>query len=221
MPSSSSNWHRPRLHWPVMAGVVAACLFALFWLVTLKRNAVKLVGIGMGAFAAYAIWFYFAISPDICMHHLYVPMFLRGFATTMMGITLLYILKLFMHFMVFFQSVTTFQAIHLVIAGVIGAAFYAFGIRYFMADTLASHAVSFDATSFNPITDSGHVGHVMSAMQLATLKRLFGIVAYVALTSMLLIFLWDIPLVRAGRKRIPAWSAIRRGIASKLRLSPR
>lgn len=209
--SAGTQWgavQRSVLNYPVMTGVLAGVLFALLWLKVLRWRSIRLIAVAMLIFAAYSFWFYFNVSSEINIEKLYLPMFLRGFATTMMAITMIYMVKSMVHFMVFFQALSVFQCIHLVVAGVIGAAIYSFGIRYFMGDNLALYSGAFDATTFSLASQGGHIDGVMKALHLSTVKQLYGLTTYATLTVFMLILLWDIPLTRGVRQRIPNWKNI-------------
>lgn len=213
------GWHETttvRLNWPVMGGVVCACLFALLWLKIWQRGRVRLIAVGLAAFAAYALCFYFAVSPEMTVGSLYLPVFLRGFAATLLAITMLYTIQSVMNFMVFFQSLAIFQTLHLFVGGVVGAACYAFGLRYLIADGMARYAGYFDSTSFPDGSAFSHIGSLITQLQMAGIKQLYGIVAYATITLLLAVLLWDSPFRRERHGWMPSWRAVGKVLRRRL-----
>ncbi|MDE5610771.1 MAG: hypothetical protein K2I90_01990 [Odoribacter sp.] len=207
------EWHthtKAVLNYPVMLGVICASLFALLWLKVWQQGRVRLILIGLSVFIAYALCLYFTVSTDMNIEKLYLPMFLRGFAATLLSIVLLYSLQSVMHFMVFFQSLAVFQVLHLLIGGVIGAAGYAFGIRYLMADHVARYGNPLDNLRLPAREVPRHIGELMSQFQVASVKQLYGIVAYVAISVLLMIVLYDLFHTHNQIKRMPSWSSVGR-----------
>ena len=54
-----------RLDWPVLAGILAGCLFSLWWMHIRKLPYIRLIIVGLAALACYLAGFYFTISMDI------------------------------------------------------------------------------------------------------------------------------------------------------------
>lgn len=207
------EWHSRTsavLDYPVMAGVVCACIFSLLWLKVWQQGRVRLIAIGLAVFVAYAVCLYLGLSTDMNIEKLYLPMFLRGFATTTLSIVLLCSIQSVMHFLVFFQALAVFQVLHLLIGGVVGAACYAFGIRYLIADNIARYGGGLDRLNMSSHDVPQHVGRIMSQFQAASVKQLYGLVIYAALALLLLILLYDIPFTRDKIRRMPSWSRVGR-----------
>ena len=206
-----AGWHKHTvavLDLPVMAGSVCGCLFSLLWLKVWQRGRVRLVAVGMAAFAAYALLFYFSVSPDVSLQRLYLPVFLRGFAAALLSVVLLYSVQSVMNFMVFFQSLAVFQTIHMLVGGVAGAACYAFGLRRFMADGMARYGEQTDITG----AGGGQVGRMMGELavrlQVEGVKQLYGFVAYAAMALLLAVLFYDAPLRREHARWMPSWTAV-------------
>jgi len=219
---SGMEWHKHTqavLDYPVMGGMICACLFALLWLKVWQRGRVRLIAIGLSAFVAYALCFYFTISTDISMSQLYLPMFLRGFAATLLSIVLLYTIQSVMNFLVFFQSLAIFQALHLVVGGVIGAACLSFGMRYFVSDNVARYGGCLDSLHLAPAEMPYNIGELMSQFQVAGVKQLYGIVAYASIALLLAVMLYDSPLRRDGRQWMPSWKTVGKVLRNRLSLS--
>jgi len=210
---SGMEWHkhtRSVLDYPVMGGVVCACLFALLWLKVWQLGRVRLIAVGLAAFTAHVLCFYFTLSTDMAIAQLYLPVFLRGFAATLLGIVLLYTIQSVMNFMVFFQSLAIFQTLHLLVGGVIGAACYAFGVRYLVADGLARHGNHLDGLRLSASEASRHIGELAAQFQVAGVKQLYGIVAYVAIALLLAVLFYDSPFRRDRHQWMPSWRAVGR-----------
>lgn len=217
---SGMEWHShttAMLNYPAMAGVILACLFALLWLKVWQKGRVRLIAIGVAVFIAYVLCFYFTVSTEMTIRQLYLPMFLRGFAATLLGTVLLYTIQSVMNFMVFFQSLAIFQTLHLLVGGVIGAACYAFGIRYLMADSIARYGAAMDSLRMPAAEVTRHIGELMAQFQVASVKQLYGIVAYVAIALLISILLYDSPARRDRRQWMPSWSAVGKVLRKKLK----
>lgn len=215
------EWHSHTtalLDYPVMIGVVCACLFSLLWLKVWQQGRVRLIAIGLAAFVAYALCFYFTLSVDTNMGKLYLPMFLRGFAATVLSIVLLYSLESVMHFLVFFQALAVLQVLHLLAGGVVGAACYAFGVRYLVADNIARYGGYLDSVRMPAGEVSRHIGELMGQFQVASVKQLYGIVAYAAIALLLMVLLYDIPYTRDKIGRMPSWKSVGKKLRKKLAL---
>lgn len=61
------------LDWPALAGVLAGCLFAYWWMHVRRFNYLRLIIVGLGGIIAYLLGNYFLISSDIHLSQLYLP----------------------------------------------------------------------------------------------------------------------------------------------------
>ena len=113
-----------QLDWPVLAGVLAGCLFAYWWMHIRRFNYLRLIVIGLGGIIGYLLGNYFLISSDIHISQLYLPIFCRGFAYAVLSATFMTCLEEIMSFQHFFQALSVFNMLHMVMGGVIGAAIY-------------------------------------------------------------------------------------------------
>ncbi len=213
------GWHHyPRLilALPQFIGVVAAALFALLWLVKLQLGFVRLIAISLGVFALYCIYMYLRMAPNMALWQMWVPMFLRGFSYTLLTATILYAVRCVSQLMTFFQSLAVFHSLNMVLAAIVGAAVFSFGIRYFMADNIARYAGYVDA-----VRATAHgmpdISSVMASLQVSTVKQIYGIVIYVCLAVMLLVLLFDTPLRRDRHWHIPGWKSVRSYISQTVR----
>ena len=71
------------------------------------------MAVGVAVFTAYALLFYFGVSPDAGIQRFCLPVFLRGFAAALLNVVLLYSIQSVMNFFVFFQSLAVFQTLHI------------------------------------------------------------------------------------------------------------
>ena len=69
-----------RLDWLVLAGVVAGCLFAYWWMHVRRFSYLRLLAVGIAVLACYLVGFYFTLSSEIHISQLYLPVACRGFA---------------------------------------------------------------------------------------------------------------------------------------------
>lgn len=205
------------LNYPTMAGVFCASLFSLLWLKVWQLGRVRLIAIGLAVFSAYALSFYFVVSADVSIGQLWLPVFLRGFAATLLGTVLLYAIQSVMNFMVFFQSLAIFQTLHLLVGGVFGAACYAFGLRYLVADGMARYGARLDSLGLPVAEVPRRIGPLMQQFQLSGVKQLYGVVAYAAIALLLAVLLCDLPFVRDRRQWMPSWTAVGKVLRKRLR----
>ena len=77
---------------------------------------------------------YCIVSPHLSINMLYLPLFCRGFAYTTLSIVFMASLCEVMDFNHFFQGLSIFNMIHMVIGGCLGCAVYAkvFGHSYML-----------------------------------------------------------------------------------------
>ncbi len=76
----------------------------------------------------YWAGYYFTLSMDIHLSQLYLPTACRGFAYAVLSATFMVCLEEIMTFRHFFQALSVFNMLHMVVGGVLGAAVYA--LRY-------------------------------------------------------------------------------------------
>lgn len=136
-----------RLDWPALVGILAGCLFSLWWMHVRKLPYIRLIVVGLAALACYLAGFYFTISMDIHISQLYLPVALRGFAYAVLSATFMTCLEEIMTFQHFFQALSVFNMLHMVVGGVMGSALYARGMAWLMPDNIARYG-----DVLNPVT---------------------------------------------------------------------
>lgn len=203
-----------RLDWPMLAGVVAGCLFAYWWMHVKRFNYLRLLIVGMAALAAYLGGYYFILSSDIHLSQLYLPTACRGFAYAILSATFMTCLEEIMTFQHFFQALSVFNMLHMVMGGVMGAALYTQGMSYYVADNMARYGSAIDRVAFSRSPfDLGHYmeGFVQQMMEIS-IKQMYGWVLYACLFLLLLYLLYDAP-VRRNLKQMPSWRGLRKEAA--------
>ncbi|MCR5697148.1 MAG: hypothetical protein K6G73_09260 [Marinilabiliaceae bacterium] len=198
-----------RLDWWSFMGVVIGCLFALLWMKVCDFSKLRLVTIAFFALAAYLIIFYNIISSALNIESLRLPLMLRSMAAAIMSIALMTLLHDIFTFQTFFMALSIFNMIHMVIGGVVGAAFYSYGLNYFIADNISRFSQCFDhiSMSVENIPFAFKMDSFSHTVMLVSIKQLYGIVAYVCLSVGMLLLLYKLPL-RRGFKRMQSWNEV-------------
>lgn len=211
-----------QLDWPALVGVLSGCLFAYWWMHIRRLNYLRLIIIGLGGIIGYLAVTYFLISTDIHISQLYLPIFLRGFAYAVLSATFMTCLEEIMSFQHFFQALSVFNMLHMVMGGVIGAAIYTRGLRYYITDNIARYGSAIDNISVgNTKADlPHHMEAFISQMTEISVKQVYGWVAYACVFLFLLFLLYDAP-IRRELKRMPSWQEIRKQVARSVRIKRR
>ena len=202
------------LDWPALAGVLAGCLFAYWWMHVRRFNYLRLIIVGLGGIIAYLLGNYFLISSDIHLSQLYLPTFCRGFAYAVLSVTFMTCLEEIMTFQHFFQSLSVFNMLHMVMGGVIGAAIYTRGLRCYLPDNMARYGAAIDnvAASRMSLDIPHYMEGFITQMTEISVKQIYGWAAYACVFLFLLFLLYDAP-IRRELKRMPSWRKVRKAIA--------
>ena len=206
-----------QLDWPALGGVLAGCLFAYWWMHVKRFNYLRLIIVGMGGIVGYLLGCYFTISSDIHISQLYLPIFLRGFAYAVLSTAFMTCLEEIMSFQHFFQALSVFNMLHMVMGGVVGAAIYTRGLAYYLPDNLARYGAAFDGvTAGRTAVDMPRFMETfMTQITEISIKQLYGWTAYACILLFLLFLLYDAP-IRRELKEMPGWQKIRKAIAETL-----
>ena len=206
-----------RLDWPVLAGCLAGCLFACWWMHVRRLPYVRLIVVGLAGVGGYLLGLYFIISKDIALSQLYVPMACRGFGYAVLSVVFMTCLEEVMSFQHFFQALSVFNMLHMVVGGVMGAALYTQGLHYYVADNLARYGAAVDSVAVGtlPVGLPHYLETFMQAVTAVSIKQLYGWAAYACFALLLLFLLYDSPL-RRDTKLMPAWQQVRRQVAASL-----
>lgn len=198
-----------RLNWPVLAGVWAGCLFAYWWMHVKRLGFIRLITIGFAGILCYLILFYFLISSDIHLSQLCLPMFCRGFACAVLSITFMTSLEEIMDFHHFFQSLSVFNMLHMVMGGVLGAALYTRALACCIPDNMARYGAAIDRVTAgrDHIAVSGMIENFVVEMQEISIRQILGWIIYACLFLLLLLLLYDAPVHREF-KPMPRWRQV-------------
>ena len=193
-----------------LPGIWAGCLFSLGWLKIMRWNAYRLMAVALLVFALYAGGFYFTVDLSISITQLRLPLVCRGFAYAVLSISLMWCLECIMSFQHFFQALSLFNVLHMLIGGLVGSALHAHGLKYYIADGFARCSGYVDAVRASALgVDVGAAAEGMvEAFMAQSVKILFGWTLIAALFFAMLMLLWDIPGVRRNIRRIPEWSTV-------------
>ncbi len=193
-----------------LPGIWAGCLFSLGWLKIMRWNAYRLMAVALLVFALYAGGFYFTVDSSISIAQLRLPLVCRGFAYAVLSISLMWCLECIMSFQHFFQALSLFNVLHMLIGGLVGSAMHAHGLKYYIADGFARCSGYVDAVRASALgVDVGAAAEGMvEAFMAQSVKILFGWTLIAALFFAMLMLLWDIPGVRRNIRRIPEWSTV-------------
>ena len=180
----------------------------------IKRfNYLRLIIIGLGGIIGYLLGNYFLISSDIHISQLYLPIFCRGFAYAVLSATFMTCLEEIMSFQHFFQALSVFNMLHMVMGGVVGAAIYTRGLKYFLPDNVARYGAAIDNVSASRISAgiTHYMETFMSQMTEISVKQIYGWTACACILLFLLFLLYDAP-IRRELKPMPSWQKIRKSI---------
>lgn len=192
------------LNIPTLTGILIGCGFSLLWMKVLKLSYLRLIMVGLLAVSTYIIMFYLTISTDINIEKLYPIVGIRGFGYAVLSITFMTTLEEIMTFKHFFQSLSVFNMIHMLLGGVMGCAAYAFGIRYLVADNISRIGLYIDNVN-RDFNISHNIAGIMTNIQMVSIKQLFGVVSFISLAMIIGAMLYDMPYTRSNLKRIPHW----------------
>ena len=203
-----------QLDGPALAGVLAGCLFAYWWMHVKRFNYLRLIIAGLGGIICYLLGSYFLLSTDIHISQFYLPVFCRSFAYAVLSATFMTCLEEIMSFQHFFQALSVFNMLHMVMGGVIGAAIYTRGLAYYLPDNIARYGAAIDHVASNGMQASmpHYMETFLARMTEISVKQMYGWAAYACIFLFLLSLLYDAP-IRKELKRMPNWQKVRKMIA--------
>lgn len=206
------------LDWPMLAGVLAGCLLAYWWMHLRRFSYIRLLAVGLAAVALYLTGFYFTVSSDIALWQLALPTLCRGVGYAILSATFMVCLEEIMTFQHFFQALSVFNMLHMVAGGVMGAALYTQGFKYYVADNLSRYGQNLNRVMLSrPGTQMAELSdRFMTGIMEISIKQMFGWIAYGCLILLLLFLLYDTP-IRRQLKRMPSWTSLRKDVARQLK----
>lgn len=201
-----------QLDWPALAGIVAGCLFACWWMHVRRFNYLRLIIVGIMSLTGYLAGCYFLLSGEIHLSQLCLPVMCRGFGYAVLSATFMVCLEEIMAFPHFFQALSVFNMLHMVVGGVVGSALYGRALSYCMADSIARHAGAADRVSSGlPFLPDGFMETFVPQMMEDGIRRIYGWVLYGCILLLLLFLLYDMP-VRRRLKEMPGWKSVAREV---------
>jgi len=202
-----------QLDWLALAGILCGCMFAYWWMHVKRFNYMRLIIVGIVALIAYLMGYYFTISSEIHISQLYLPTACRGFAYAILSATFMVCLEEIMTFQHFFQALSVFNMLHMVIGGVAGAALYARGLSYYVSDNMARYGSAIDHVAFSrsPFPLGEYIERFIAQMMEISIKQIYGWVLYACILLLLLFLLYDMP-VRRQLKQTPSWKNVARDV---------
>lgn len=202
-----------QLDWFTLIGILGGCLFAYWWMHVKRFNYLRLLIVGIGGLVCYLAGYYFTLSMDIHLSQLYLPTVCRGFAYAVLSATFMVCLEEIMTFQHFFQALSVFNMLHMVVGGVLGAAAYARGLAYYVPDNMARYGSAIDRVAFSraPFPLNHYMEGFISQMMEVSIKQIYGWVLYACILLLLLFLLYDMP-VRRQLKQMPGWKAVGREV---------
>ena len=124
-----------------------------------------------------------------------------------------------MTFQHFFQALSVFNMLHMVVGGVMGAALYARGLAYYLPDNMARYGAAVDRVSFSraPFALGEYMETFVAQMMEISIKQIYGWVVYACILLLLLFLLYDAP-IRRELKRMPFWRTVRKDVEKELKM---
>lgn len=213
-----------QLDWLTLGGILTGCLFAYWWMHIKRFSYIRLLSIGIIGLIGYLLGYYFTLSGEIHISQLYLPTACRGFAYAILSATFMVCLEEIMTFQHFFQALSVFNMLHMVVGGVIGSALYTQGLAYYLPDNIARYGAAIDRVNFsqNPFPLGEYMETFVSQMMEISIKQIYGWVSYACILLFLLFLLfllYDAP-VRKELKLMPGWRSLRKEIARSFQKNP-
>lgn len=200
-----------------LPGIWAGCLFSLGWLKLMRWNVYRLIAVALLFFAIYTGGFYFLIDESINIELLHIPIICRGFSYAVLCVAFMWCLHAIMSFEHFFQALSVFNVLHMLLGGLVGAALHAFGLKYYVADGFARYSQYVDSVSISARHTNFEelMQHLIEGLLAQAVKIEFGWTLLASLLLAMLMLLWDIPMVRHQIKHIPTWPSVGMGVWRK------
>lgn len=203
-----------QLDWMMLIGVIGGCLFAYWWMHVKRFNYLRLIIVGIAGIGCYLMGYYFTVSSDIHLSQLYLPTLCRGFAYAILSATFMTCLEEIMTFQHFFQALSVFNMLHMIVGSVMGAALYTRGLSYYVSDNISRYGAAINHTSLgkNAFISGDYIERFISQMMEISVKQIYGWAIYGCILLFLLFLLYDAP-IRRELKQIPGWRSLRKEIA--------
>lgn len=198
-----------RLDWLAWGGIVVGCTFSYWWMHVRRYNFLRLISVGFAFLALYLVGYYFILSPTIHISQLYPVIFSRGFAYAVLSVTFMVCLEELMTFQHFFQGLSVFNMLHMIVGGVVGGAIYSRMLAHFMPENIARYGQSIDSVAFSrsPFDLGSYMDEFIEQVMEVSIKQVYGWVAYICIAVLLVFLIADTP-ARHPMKIIPRWKSV-------------
>ncbi|MDE5793721.1 MAG: hypothetical protein K2I08_03270 [Muribaculaceae bacterium] len=180
------------LNWYVFVGIIIGCAFTYFTFATRRWRYKTMTAIAFAFAALYLGWFYFMIDYGVEKEMLFLPLFIRGFASVIISIVFLTSMtpdESKLHFFVFPQALTLNGFTGAVMGATLGPAL----IGEFLRITMTKNASMISArfTDFNAYSSHITLGELYGAVQqhalLISMKEIYGWLLLIALLCLIVI----------------------------------
>lgn len=187
-----------RFSWLSLLGVLWGCSFSYWWMHIKHFTYIRLVIIGIIGLICYQIGVYLTISSNIHISQFYIPILCRSFSYAMLCCAFFVYLKQIVAFPLFFQALSVFNMLHMIIGGVIGAAIYTRGLSYYIADNMARYGTTIDNVSFSrsPFNIRLYMDTFVPHILEISVKQLYGWTVYICVFLFLALLIYNMPLWR-------------------------
>ena len=179
-----------------LTGIFAGCGFTYLTFALRKWRYKTMTAVGFALAAAYLAWFYFCIDYGVEKELLFMPLFLRSFASVLISIVFLTsIVQSGLPFFVFPQALT----LNGFTGAVMGATLCPALLDEWLRHTVAKNASLLAAPLLDSNFRAAHIppielyGMVQQQALAVSLKEIYGWLLLVALASLLIILIWHIP----------------------------
>lgn len=203
----------------VFLGIITGCAFTYFTFALRKWKYKTMTIIGFALITAYLAWFYFFIDYGIEKEALCIPLFLRGFGSVIISITLLTsVVQSGLPFQVFPQALTINGFMGAVVSATLCTAIIGRILKVVMAKNtalLSSNIVNFNSEII-PQKIGAYYGMIQQQSLIVSMKEIFGWLLMIAIVTTVLLSL-DYNEIRQSAI-FPKWSTIRKGIKHTLRI---
>lgn len=134
-----TEWSGASRHWIALLGCYFGCFFSWWWAKAHSWNFARLGVVASIAALLYMLQMYYLIAHGVCLEQLYPPIFFRGFATAVMAIMLMTLLEYSTDFHTFFQCLSVFNMMHMILGGCLGSAIYGEILNHNVSNAFALH----------------------------------------------------------------------------------
>lgn len=201
------------LNWYVFFGIIAGCTFTYFTFARRHWRYKTMTAIAFLLACVYLGWFYFFIDYGIEKEMLFLPLFVRGFASVVISIVFLTSMtpgESKLDFFVFPQALTVNGFTGAVMAVTLGPAIIGELLRHIMQKNFALISAGFTDMTQTPMPVDSLYGIVQGQALIVSMKEIYGILLIVGLLSLLLTLISYSPIRPFAI--FPKWRTIRKRI---------